>query len=101
MRELFIYYQVPTAEADRARTAVEAFQQRLRQRFPRLIARLLRRPEEAKGLQTWMEVYALPGAPDSPGVTEPIEAAIAIEAKNLEGLIAGGRHIEVFVPCAS
>jgi hypothetical protein len=96
MRELFIYYRIPTAAAGTALDAALALQARLRQRHPALTARLLRRPDEANDLQTWMETYALPA-----GISPALEAEIADEARVLAAFIAGPRHTEVFVPCAS
>ena len=96
MRELFIYYRIPRAMAGAALDAALALQGRLRQRHPGLTARLLRRPDESNDQQTWMETYALPT-----GVTPALEAEIAREALVLAGFIAGVRHTEVFVPCAS
>ena len=97
MRELFIYYQVPGAQVDTARGIVEAFQGRLRERFPGLATRLLCRPLPPKELQTWMEVYT---RADTEGVVADIELAIETEAAALDGFTVGPRHVEVFVPCA-
>ena len=60
-------------------------------------ARLQRRPGEADGLQTWMEVY-----PDVPPAFEAALARAAADAA-LDGLLAGPRRVEVFTdlpPCA-
>ena len=99
MRELFIYYRIPAAQAAAAHDMVQAMQMRLRRMHPGLTARLLRRPEAQNGQQTWMETYAMDG--DPAGVTPQIEATIAAEACVLAPLLAGGRHTEVFVACAS
>ena len=82
-----------------SRAAVMAFHVLLRNRFPGLQARLLRRPEPADGWHTWMETYALPGHPD--GVTEALEQSIEqCAADALARLDCSARHVEVFVPCA-
>ncbi len=101
MRELFIYYRIRSPEAGAARDAVQAMQERLRRRHPGLTARLLRRPDEHDNQQTWMEIYALQRDGRHGGVSPQIEADIAAEAAALGALIAGSRHTEVFVPCAS
>jgi hypothetical protein len=116
MRELFIYYRIPVAKADEALAAVHTFQARLRVRHPGLMARLLRRSESEDSLQTWMEIYAFdpllnPASPehvegpDRPEVSKGVNAAcqsdIESEARCLSELIAGVRHTESFVPCAS
>ena len=56
MRELFVYYRVRSAQASAALAAVQALQAALRDEVPGLAARVLRRPAEADGLQTWMEI---------------------------------------------
>jgi hypothetical protein len=101
MRELFIYYRIRSAAAAAARDAVQAMQERLCQRHPGLTARLLRRPDEHDDQQTWMEIYALQRDDRQGGVSPQIEADIAAEAVALAPFIAGNRHTEVFVPCAS
>jgi hypothetical protein len=98
-RELFIYYRAKTADATALQSEVMAHQSRLRNRFPGLQARLLRRPEPADGWHTWMETYAMPGHPD--GVTEALEQSIEQSAAEaLAPLRCTARHVEVFVPCA-
>ncbi|WP_280150320.1 DUF4936 family protein [Piscinibacter sp. XHJ-5] len=101
MRELFIYYRIPSAAADEALAAALALQARLRQRHPGLTARLLRRPDDANEQQTWMETYAYLRDTEPAGVTSALEAEIADEARVLAPFIAGARHTEVFIPCAS
>lgn len=56
-RALFVYYKV--REVDRARVLpiVQAFEQRMRQQFPRLSLELMQRPASSAGIETWMEVY--------------------------------------------
>jgi uncharacterized iron-regulated membrane protein len=101
MRELFIYYRIPVADAAAARTLVDAFQARLRQRHPGLSARLLRRPDERDKQQTWMETYSFDSSVQVHGVTPELQAEIETQARALGHLIAGDRHTEVFIPCAS
>jgi hypothetical protein len=101
MRELFIYYRIPVAKVDEALAAVHAFQARLRERHPGLSARLLCRPEPEDSLQTWMETYAFDPLLNAAGITPDCQADIDSEARCLAELIAGTRHIEAFVACAS
>jgi len=85
--------------ASNALKTVGDFHARLRARHPGLTARLLRRPDELNGTQTWMEIYSFDA--HAGGVTPQIEAEIEREASALAACIAGTRHTEVFVPCAS
>ena len=96
MRELFIYYRVRQLHRDAAQTEVRRFQAGLRAHHPALRARLLRRPAEIDGLQTWMETYALDDAPG--GISKTVQAEIAHAAEALARWIDGARHIEVFEP---
>lgn len=100
MRELFIYYRVESMQADAARAAVAGFQAALRQRFPSLQTRLLRRPEEVDGRQTWMETYATDPMHDPDGVSTEMQTAIEQAAARLSPWLAGSRHTEVFIACA-
>ena len=95
MNELFIYYRVRSADAPTAQAAVAQLQARLRTDYPRLIARLMRRPIEENGLQTWMEIYA-----SDEGIGEAMRIDIETRALALSSLLDGPRHTEVFVPCA-
>ena len=101
MRELFIYYRIPVAKVDEALAAVHAFQARLRERHPGLNARLLCRPEPEDSLHTWMEIYAFDPTLNAAGITAACQSDIESEAHCLAELIAGARHIESFVACAS
>ena len=95
MRELFVYYRVESAQADAARRAVQAMQERLRGAHPGLDARLLvRGGGGASLLQTWMETYALPGSPE--GVDARLEARIEAAADAWSELRTGPRHVESF-----
>jgi quinol monooxygenase YgiN len=96
MRELFVYYRVRSDNAAAAHAAVQRLQAQLRHDDPHLSARLLRRPEEENGLQTWMEIYA-----DEAGITEAMQARIEASAHALLPFIDGSRHTEVFIACAS
>lgn len=103
MRELFIYYRIHASNAACALDAAQAMQQGLCTRYPKLAARLLRRPDEPgekpNTQQTWMEIYSFA----APGGVPP-ELQTEIEARAaavLQAFIAGSRHTEVFVPCAS
>lgn len=101
MRELFIYYRVRCVDAAAARAAVLASQQHLCDRHPGLRARLLRRPEEADGLQTWMETYATDTMQDPAGITTALQADIEYGAQATLHWVEGSRHTEVFIACAS
>ena len=95
MRELFIYYRVRLDRAAAVQAAVQRLHAQLRYDNPQLSARLLRRPDEENGLQTWMEIYTA-----ELGITDDIQARIEAGAHALLPLIDGPRHIEVFIPCA-
>ena len=95
MSELFIYYRVRSADAPAVQAAVAQLQAQLRTDYPRLIARLLRRPVEEDGLQTWMETYA-----SDDGIGDAMRIDIETRALALSSVLAGPRHTEVFVPCA-
>jgi hypothetical protein len=95
MNELFIYYRVRSADAQSAHAAVEQLHAHLRSQYPRLSARLLRRPAEENELQTWMETYA-----SEDGISDAMQLDIETQARALLPLLAGPRHTEVFVPCA-
>ncbi|HUG23325.1 DUF4936 family protein [Piscinibacter sp.] len=98
MRELFIYYRIKAVGASSALRTVGECQARLRSRHRGLTARLLRRPDEHNGTQTWMEIYSFDAHPG--GITPEIEAEIEHEAQALAAFIDGSRHTEVFIPCA-
>lgn len=101
MLELFIYYRAKVLDEAALLEAVQAMQRDLQARFAGLQARVLRRPEAADGLHTWMETYALPPASDGTGLDGPVRDAIeAAAASALGPWVAGARHVEVFRPCA-
>ncbi|MBA5638706.1 DUF4936 family protein [Duganella sp. LX20W] len=96
MRDLYIYYQVREADAPALLPRVSAMQAALAREHG-VAGQIKRRPEAAQGLQTWMEVY--------PATGEGFGAALAaaVEQAALPALIAGARHVEVFMdmpPCA-
>ena len=95
VRELFIYYRVVASREPEALACVLAFQAALRERHSTIQARLLRRPETQGGGQTWMETYAEPSVVG--GITETLQAEIEALALPLAPLIAGPRHVEVFI----
>ncbi len=100
MRELFIYYRTTIENAAELHVAALALQADLRARHPGLQTRLLRRPEAANGLHTWMETYAAPLSPT--GISESLHAEIEAAAQaKLASLITGPRHTEGFDACAS
>jgi hypothetical protein len=99
VRELFIYYRATTENARALQAAVERLQLELQARHPGLQARLLRRPEAADGLHTWMETYAAPHHKN--GISDTLRAEIErAAARSIAPLIAGPRHTEAFDACA-
>jgi hypothetical protein len=96
MRELFVYYRVATARAEVARVQVQRFQSALQTSHVGLQARLLRRPGEVDGVQTWMETYARPT--HAGGVSQAVQDDIERTAAALALPIDGPRHCEVFEP---
>ena len=101
MRELFVYYRVPSADAAVALAQVQALHAELRTLEPFLQARLLRRPDETDGQQTWMEIYATDPVRVPAGVGAGLQAEIESRAGRLLTMTVGPRHVEVFVACAS
>lgn len=95
MRELFIYYRATQENASVLHAQVSRMQTELRVRHPGLQARLLRRPEAADGLHTWMETYSSPD-----GIDDALQAAIEDAALSLAPWIEGPRHTERFDACA-
>ena len=96
-RELFVYYRVAAASAQGARAAVEALQAALREAHPGLEARLLRRRGDGPdaSVETWMETYARPAAPD--GVDAALQRAIEEGAATvLAAWVDCARHVEAF-----
>ncbi|MEO7009988.1 MAG: DUF4936 family protein, partial [Caldimonas sp.] len=80
-----------------ARAQVLALHAELRAFAPALNARLLRRPDDADGQQTWMETYALDPSAGSAGVGADLQAEIEARAARLVTRTAGPRHVEAFV----
>ena len=101
MRELFVYYRVTTEQAAQALVVALAMQARLQRAQPPLRMRLLRRPEAVDGQQTWMETYATDAAAAPEGIDARLQAIIETAAVVLQPWIAGARHTEVFISCAS
>ena len=99
-RELYIYYRVRAENEAPALQAIRSLQQRVRHQFPMVVVRLLRRVEPGSGVQTWMETYAIDGAPKhrAGGVDEPLQRRIEAEAQSALALLDGPRHVEWFVP---
>lgn len=95
--ELFIYYRVSPAHTDALAAAVGEMQSRLCHAHAGLSARLLCRPDPREGQQTWMETYRLPVGADAVSLAAAIEQA----AQPLQARLAGPRHVEHFVECAS
>ncbi|WOB10809.1 DUF4936 family protein [Piscinibacter gummiphilus] len=95
MRELFIYYRATQENASVLHAQVSRMQTELRARHPGLQARLLRRPQAADGLHTWMETYSSPD-----GIDSALQGAIESAALALAPWIEGPRHTEEFDACA-
>jgi hypothetical protein len=96
-RELYVYYRVPAAHADRAAAQVHCLHAELARRFPQMTARLLQRAPQGDDDQTWMETYAITGDGDFPeGVDAALEAEIERLAAAQVTALAGPRHVEVF-----
>ncbi len=101
--EWFIYYQIDLPDLPPVQAAVAAFQQQLRQDWPGLQARLLRRPTAHEGRLTLMEIYGFgPSAhPSLPAdVARRLPPAIEQAARGIAPWLRGERHVEVFQPCA-
>ena len=101
MRELFIYYRLRSIDAAAAQAVVLTCQDQLRAHCPPLIARLLRRPEETDGYQTWMETYTTDPLREPAGISPELQAEIERGAQALAPWLVGSRHTEVFITCAS
>ena len=99
MREVFIYYRVRAADAAALLAAAQRWHASLRQQYPGLKPRLLRRSDDGHALQTWMETYAADPLPE--GISPALQSDIEAQARVLAPWIDGPRHIEVFSPCAS
>jgi hypothetical protein len=94
--DLYVYYRVRDEDAERLLPRVRAMAAALAAAHG-VVPQLKRRPGSTDGVQTWMEVYPATG----PGFTEAL--ADAASAAELDPLIAGPRHTEVFLdlpPCA-
>lgn len=91
---LYVYYDVPRdvprAEIDRLREGIQSMQNRLAGTCGHR-GRLLRRVDQSKPYDTWMEVYEQVG--------DAFEAQLneAFDESGVRDLRAGPRHIERFV----
>lgn len=94
---LFIYYRVRDVHAGELMSAATAMQAALQAAHAGLAVGLLRRPEAQEGLHTWMETYDLPPGADPAALAADVERA----AQGLAPWLAGARHVEHFVACAS
>jgi len=95
MRDLYIYYKVPSAQAAALWPRVRALQEGLLREHG-IAGQLRRRPHAGDARQTWMEIY--PDAPD--GVEALLAAALAQHGLAVD---LGERRTEVFTddsPCA-
>jgi hypothetical protein len=100
LHELFIYYRVRAAQANEARSAVLRWQRELSAVNASLCSRLLMRPDEHGGMQTWMETYAMSGSGDAVHFHQALRERIERGPSELQPFLIGARHLEVFVPCA-
>lgn len=99
-QELFIYYRVTESHEAALRQAACDMQAALRAAHPGLEARLLRRPKAQDHQHTWMEAYAMPHCSDA-AAFDSLAAAIETAAQALRPWLAGERHAEKFIACAS
>ena len=86
---LYVYYEVPHAEAARALAAVRSVQKRLADEHAAQ-GRLLRRIDRSKPHETWMEIYE--------NIDDTFEAHLtrAFNESDARDLITGLRHFERF-----
>lgn len=98
--ELFVYYKVAQGEASAAQQEIHTLQAALRQRWPGLEARLLKRDDLAgDGPQTWMEIYRTSTTPTiSTGLTSQAVTDILSHMAEAPTGRLGLRHTERFVP---
>lgn len=101
MRELFIYYRVEAAKARDARAAVLAMQARLQADMAHLVAHLMQRDDGNSELQTWMETYRTDPRHAAAGIDVAMQALIESASSAVQACVAGTRHTEVFIACAS
>lgn len=101
--DFYVYYKVQAADTANLQEAVIAMQAGLA-RSHGVVPQLKRRPAVAgDGMQTWMEVYPLPGAAAGTAVALLAALDMAAAKAGLARWIAGPRHVEVFEdvpPCA-
>jgi len=88
--DLFIYYRVPAAHAEKMQKKVMAMQAALHERWPVAVA-LKRRPELKDGFETLMEIYSQ--------IPEDFTAALesAVHDADLLAFTEGVRHTETFI----
>jgi hypothetical protein len=92
MKVLFVYYKVPLQEHMKCLGLVTDFTRLLKREWPTLDVEILQRPESSvEGLETWMEVYRLPG-----GMNNDLIAAIARKAADMG--LPPKRAAELFEP---
>jgi hypothetical protein len=97
MAELFIYYRLHAAHAARAQAVVAAYQHKLQQLYPGLVARLLCKAEDSvQQHPTWMETYRFTGQHPIPHDLQALQAQLTLEASRLTPYLQGERHTEVF-----
>lgn len=92
-RELFVYWKLPRAAAGAAQAAAATMQASLCAGHAGLVARLMRRADEAGDSVTLMETYARPPAGVGTDLQREIETAAALQ---LGAWCQGKRHVEVF-----
>lgn len=90
--DFYVYYKVQAAHAAGLREAVMAMQSSLSAAHG-AAAQLKRRPQAPDGVQTWMEVYSLPGSA-SEAFLAALDAAVA--QAGLARWTSGPRHVEIF-----
>lgn len=91
--DFFVYYKVRAENVDNLLPRVSALLSEAFQVFA-VKTRLMRRPEEEGGIQTWMEIYhEVPGDFD-------IWLRSHCETHDVSPFTDGQRHVERFVPVA-
>lgn len=90
---LFIYYRVHATRQVQAQGAIESVQEQLRQEYPGLQTRLMRRADNQadEPEATWMEVYECPG-----DMGAACQARLAALLEALPPDLTGPRHVETF-----
>jgi hypothetical protein len=93
--ELYVYYLVAHASWPAALRCVLDFQRRLRDQYPGLATRVLRRSGKRDDAVTLMEIYAFDDGRHR-GIDPALQLRIEEEAAVLTPMLSGSRQVEVF-----